>query len=102
MHHGREHLAMNHAENKYLNHDKDNFLEPAFNALMYSSVSSSLVPLFSAGRKHTQHLCDYQVQPLTQEQDIAEVRTVARTPFDTMARRLGFVLYKLIHCTVCA
>lgn len=69
---------------------------------MCSSISSSLVTLFSARRKHAQHICDYQVQPLAREQDIAEVHTVTRTPFDTMARRLGFVLYKLIHCMVCA
>lgn len=30
------------------------------------------------------------------------MHTFTRTPFDTVARRLGFVLYKLIHCMVFA
>lgn len=44
----------------------------------------------------------HQVQLLAQEPGIVEMCTVSMMPFDRMARRLGFLLYKLVHCMLCA
>lgn len=105
MHCDWEHLDMNHAENKYLNRDEDSSL----NLLSkHSRTQVSVLDWWYSSQlwKNTHNpsvvITEYQVQLIAHELGITEMLRIATMPFDVMARRLGFVLCKLSHCSLCA